>query len=143
MRVFLDASVIFAAALSQTGASRELFRLAAEGEVQLVASQFVLEEAERNLASKAAPETVAAFRLLVDIVEVEITPDPSRDEITAAATFTALKDAPVVAAAIKARPDYLVTFDRKHLIDPPQIAERSGLRIVVPKVVLHALRMPQ
>lgn len=41
MDVFLDASVLFSAAYSKTGASRELIRLGIQGEVKLVISYLV------------------------------------------------------------------------------------------------------
>jgi len=52
IRAFVDASVLFAAAYSETGASREIIRQAIRGKIQLVASQLVLEEARRNLQAK-------------------------------------------------------------------------------------------
>lgn len=55
--------------------------------------------------------------------------------------YVAAKDAPIVAAAISARPDYLVTtYDRTHLLDPPEVAQRSGLTIVTPDVVVRAVQ---
>ena len=54
----------------------------------------------------------------------------------------ALKDAPIVAAAIAAQVDYLVTYDRKHLLDPAEVTEKSGLRIVTPHVVVNLLDTP-
>jgi hypothetical protein len=50
------------------------------------------------------------------------------------------KDAAIIAAAIKAHPDYLATLDRKHLLDPPEVAARSGLTILTPGDVLARIR---
>lgn len=50
------------------------------------------------------------------------------------------KDAPVVAAAVAANVDYLVTWDRKHLINPPEVAERSGLKVLTPGELMDSLR---
>jgi len=57
IRAFLDTSVLYAAAYSETGASREILRQAVRGAVGLVISQLVLEEARRNLQAKA-PEVL-------------------------------------------------------------------------------------
>lgn len=57
----------------------------------------------------------------------------------AAAQYTELKDAPVVAAAINSGVAYLVTFDRKHLIHPKEVAENSGLIILTPGGMLKRL----
>jgi predicted nucleic acid-binding protein len=66
-RAFIDASVLFAASLSPTGASREIIRQAVRGEVALVASRLVFEETEENLADKA-PEALSAFHQFLDTV---------------------------------------------------------------------------
>ncbi|MBP8973655.1 MAG: hypothetical protein KBH93_07240 [Anaerolineae bacterium] len=66
--------------------------------------------------------------------------EPTIAQVRAAAEYTVLKDAPVVAAAIAGRCRYLVTFDRRHLIDPPAVAARSGLLIVTPDVVVRAIQ---
>ena len=139
IRVFLDASVLFAAAYSPTGAARELFNLAHQEKTVLVVSEFVLEEAERNLTDKA-PDKLLAFKELLTTTETETTPDPTKEEVLAAVEHTPAKDAPVVAAAKAANVNFLATYDRKHLVDPPQVAEKSGLTIVTPDVVLMAIR---
>ena len=95
----------------------------------------ILEETERNLAGKA-PAALTAFRTLTTLLELEIVARPSRAEVGKAATYIHIKDAPVVAAAIRAKADYLVTWDRKHFIDNPRVAEQSGLTIVTPDELL-------
>ena len=41
-------------------------------------------------------------------------------------------DVSIVVAAMKAQVDYLVTFNRRHFIDDPGVAARSGLPIGTP-----------
>jgi predicted nucleic acid-binding protein len=142
VKVFLDASVIFSAIYSPTGASREILKRAFSGLPEIVVSRFVLEEVARNLAEKV-PEKVGTFHIFLALLDPEIVADPTKEEVLAAAEYTALKDAPVVAAAIKAETDYLVTLDRKHLIDPPEVAQKSGLDIVLPGVALEVIRGEQ
>jgi predicted nucleic acid-binding protein len=137
-RVFLDASVLFAAAYSTQGGARELLRRSLSSEVDLVTSQFAIEEAETTLLRKA-PEQVVYFKALLETLEIEITPEPTKEELLAAASYTAMKDAPIIAAAIAAQADYLVTFDRKHLLNPPEVAKKSGLVIATPGEVLENL----
>ena len=52
-RVCLDTSVLFAATLSPTGASREIVRLALDGRLVLVVSSYVLKELRGALTRKA------------------------------------------------------------------------------------------
>jgi predicted nucleic acid-binding protein len=131
IRVFLNASVLFSASYSKTGSSRDLLREAIRGNLKIVVSQHVLEEAERNLAQKA-PEALPAFRELLTLVAAEVAEKPTLEELKRAAAYINLKDAPVVAAAAKAKVGYLVTWDRKHFIDDPKVAEKSGLMILTP-----------
>lgn len=138
-KVFVDTSVLFAATYSATGYARDLIRLGLQGKVILVISDDVLEEVKRNLADKA-PGKLGVFTSQIEGAIFEVVGDPTRDEVLAAATYTVLKDAPIVAAAIKAQVDYLVTYDHKHLLDRPEVAEKSGLRIVTPDVVVTAIQ---
>ena len=140
IRAFLDTSVLYAAAYSETGASREILRQAIRGAVGLVISQLVLEEARRNLQAKA-PEVLTDLDRLCEAVDFEIVRPTVRD-IKAAAQYIVPKDAPIVAAAKRAQVDFLVSLDRRHLVGQPDITQRSGLRIVLPDELLEEIRKP-
>ena len=58
---------------------------------------------------------------------------PTKREVIAAARSVVLKDAPIVAAARKARVDYLVTLDKKHLLGRPDLAKYVRAPIVTPQ----------
>ena len=137
-KVFIDTSVLFAASFSSTGASREIIRLAIRGEISLVVSQLVLEEIERNLTRKA-PEVLPTFWQLLDVIPLELSA-PSKDEVEQAAQYTELKDAAIVAAAKTAEVDYLVSLDRRHLVGVAEVAQGSGLSIVLPEELLKNIR---
>ena len=100
----------------------------------------VTTEVERNLSNKY-PELLAFFYQLMKIARFEEIEKPTREEVLQTATYTALKDAPIVAAAIKAHCTHLNTYDRKHLIDPPEVARRSSLKIVTPAEVIEELSL--
>jgi len=114
-------------------------REAIRGNLKIVVSRYVLEEAERNLAQKA-PDALPAFRELLTLVAAVVTEKPALEELKRAATYIDLKDAPIVAAAAKAKVDYLVTWDRKHFIDDPKVAERSGLAIITPDKLMAIVK---
>lgn len=137
-RIFIDSSVLYAATVSSKGYAHDLIRLAIAGQAQLVTTSYVLAEVTRNLADKQPRglHTLDEFSKAVGWLVVDV----SREEVLAAAEYTALKDAPVVAAALKARCDYLVTYDRKHLLGPPDVSRRSGLTIVTPDVAVAAIQ---
>ncbi len=136
--VFVDTNVFFSACYSQTGASFEIFRLALSGVIGLVTSEYVLEETRRNLAKKS-PQALASFLSFLELINFE-TANASREEVLEAAEYTELKDAPVVAAARQAAVDYLVTLDRRHLLNQPHVEQQSGLRIVLPETLLEIIR---
>lgn len=138
IRAFIDASVLFAAAYSSTSSARDLIHLGLDEKLTLVLSPHVTEEVRRNLISKY-PERLSGFELILENAGFEEIAKPSREEVLAAAAYTALKDAPIVAAAINARCTHLVTYDRKHLLDRPEVASQSGLKVVTPADVLAEL----
>lgn len=138
IRAFLDASVLFAAAYSNTGAAHEIVQLGIRGHVDLWVSAYVLEEARRNLTRKA-PEALPAFENLLQAADFSEA-SPTLTHVRAAADYTELKDAPVVAAALRARAKYLTTHDTKHLVGNATVATTSGLLIVSPRDLLKAIR---
>lgn len=124
---------------SASGMARDLIRLGLQGQVQLIVSPDVLEETIRNLTRKA-PEKVEAYQSLLELLQLEITADPAVELVKSVETYVVAKDAPIVAAAIQAAPDYLVTYDRKHLIEPPEVSQQSSLTIVTPAEVVRVIK---
>lgn len=135
--VFFDTSVVFAAAYSSRGAARDLVRLAIEGKLTAIVSEDVLQEGERNVCKKI-PEMLPVYREFMEAFAPRIVPAPAAEDIARVAQYTAAKDAPILAAAIAVRPDYFATYDRKHLL-VPEVAQRSGLTIVTPDIVVRAI----
>lgn len=137
-RVFVDTSVFFSACYSQTGASYEIFRFALRGSARLITSDYIIQETQRNLLRKS-PDDLPKFKDFLEIVDFEYA-YPSVEEVLKSATFTELKDAPVVAAAIHAGVDFLVSLDRRHLVGQLLVSEKSGIQIILPEELLRILR---
>ena len=111
-RVFLDANVIFSAALSPDGNARALFKLAALRGTLLVTSRFAVEEAFRNIAIKTPQHIDEGESLLTDVAEVA---EPSAAWLDVARQHgVPPKDAPILGAAMAHAADLLVTGDRSH-----------------------------
>ena len=110
MRIFLDANVLFSAAKSD-GAVRQLLSLLRAAGHECWIGDYVLVEAQRNLAAQA-PQSLATLELLV----AKMPSDPTGVVSVAAEDLQWLpeKDRPVLAAAIRRRCEALVTGDRKH-----------------------------
>lgn len=135
-KVFIDSSVFMATAISASGSARQLLLLGTQGGVSLCVSPLVLQETGRNLARKA-PEALAAFRLLQDSLGLERV-EPSKAQVLRAARVVDIKDAPIVAGAVRARADYLATYDRRHLLARGQeISNAFGFKVVTPDEVLR------
>jgi uncharacterized protein len=112
MRLFLDANGLFSAAHNPDGRAAALVALARAGRCTLVTSPHALTEAGRNLQLKY-PDRLAALSSLEETITVGLEATP---ENAAWARDTGLPpdDAPILAAAVQARADLLVTGDRTH-----------------------------
>lgn len=130
-RVFLDSSVLISGMASPSGASRAILTLADAELITLVVSEQVLTESERDLREKL-PWALAYYQRVISMAVLEIEPDPSLEEIETARRIIHPKDAPILAAAMAAQVDYLVTLDREHFLDDPEVARQAGLRIGLP-----------
>lgn len=108
VRVFLDANVLFSAALG--GQSFDLvWELAERGKIELVTSRHCRLEAERNLSRKR-PERLERFLTL--LAGVREASDIKEHE--SASSLLPVKDAPVYAAAVALGAHVLLTGDRRH-----------------------------
>ncbi len=136
-RIFLDSSVLYAAAFSATGPARRLILKGLEGSIALALSDLVLEETKRNL-TKNAPVALPSFTLLADLFSPVIT-NPTKADVLQAPRIVHLKDAPIVAAAAKGKADYLATHDVKHLLKQAQAIEEAYLITVLPPAELLSI----
>lgn len=140
IKIFLDASVLISASISATGASRELFNLANNNLIELTTNEDAAIEARRNLANKV-PEGVVVLQLLLSTPIISVADSPTLENLGNALAYTVRKDAPIVAGAIETESTYLATFDRKHLINPPEVSQNSGLIIATSGDILKAIRI--
>ena len=139
-RLFFDSSALVAGVASETGAARALLILAEAEQIDIVVSEQVVAESERTLARKL-PRALPAFRPLLLATRLSIVRDPEPDAVDAHGSLIAHRaDLPVLVAAMTAGVDYLVTFNRRHFLDDPGVAVRSGLRIGSPADALAWIR---
>ncbi|MCX6026471.1 MAG: PIN domain-containing protein [Chloroflexi bacterium] len=137
MRLFIDSSVPFSAAYSAQGYARDLIMRALTGDVILVVSDLVLEETRRNIA-QSSPENLPLLEFVLASIPFEVV-RARKSQVLAASKYTELKDAPIAAAARHAGVDLLVTLDRKHLLNKPDLAKHVGADIVTPKEAVDRL----
>lgn len=138
IRVFVDSSVFFSAAYSSRGHARDIIMMALSGEIDMVISQIVIEETRRNLVANS-PESLPFMEFVLASTPHTIV-RPTRADVLNAAEFTALKDAPIAAAAKGAKADLLVTLDKKHLLGRPELVEFVGAPIVTPREAVKRIK---
>lgn len=136
-RIFADANVLIVGAGSPSGASRAVLTLAEIGLFRLVVSRQVLDESERNLRRKL-PQALPVFARMMAVVELEILPDPPVPAVWTWAAVIDPDDAPILAAAVAAQVDRLLTLNTRHFT--PQVAQASGLVIQTPGDFIQDLR---
>ena len=135
--IFADSSVIIAGVGSASGASRAVLILADLGFFKLVISPLVLEESRRNIAKKL-PTFMPVFTDLIATIQPQVVVNPSVEECQRWITIIEAKDAPIIAAAISAKVNRLLTLNTKDFT--PEVAARTGLIIQTPGEFIQDIR---
>ena len=130
--LFFDSSALFSGIVSASGASRALLLLAELGLVSISVSEQVLAETERAVARKM-PRALPDLREAIRATNLRIVRDPAAANAAAHAELISHPaGVPILVAAMEVKTDYLVTLNRRHFLDDPGVAVRSGLRIGTP-----------
>jgi len=135
VRLFLDSSVLLAAAGSTSGASRLLIIAARREQWTLLTSAYCVREAEHNLpklSSKAGADWSRRIKPRLSIVGTHLVLD--RPLI-----YRAVKDRPVVITALSLKSEVLLTLDRDDFHDLLG-SSVYGLPIRTPGEFLKGLR---
>ncbi len=129
--VFLDANVLISAAWKEGSEIAQIWRM--EG-LRLVTSNYVMGEAQRNLHQVSQIERLRGLMRFVQILSFEKLP-----EIPQAIALPE-KDCPVLAGAIQARADHLLSGDKRHF-GPLYGKTILGVRITATTELLDVLRL--
>jgi len=124
--LFFDSSCLVAAAGSPTGGSSVLLAICARGFLKGAVSHGVLAEAEGNILTNLALPARIRYHQEILSMPLIVAPVPSAFERETAAAITGAKDAHVLAAALNAGAQFLITLD-KGLIS--RIAQEEELSI--------------
>jgi predicted nucleic acid-binding protein len=134
MRFFLDSNVIFSAARSPDGRGRALFLLANRGMCDLVSSPHGIAEARRNIELNF-PDHAGELEELVE--QIDVVAEAAQEEVAwALVQSLPAGTAPILAAAVGAKVDFLVTGDRTlfgHLCGKTL----RGVKVVLPEDALE------
>jgi predicted nucleic acid-binding protein len=113
IRAFLDANVLFRAARSRKNASWGAFDLAlSRDDFAVMTNEYVLGEAKKHLREKF-PESLAEYHSLTPILETHKEPQDAIAEHLKR-VISDEDDLPVLAGAVYAGADCLMTLDEHH-----------------------------
>jgi predicted nucleic acid-binding protein len=129
--LFLDANVLISAAWKENCEVAQIWQM--EG-IRLITSNYVMGEVQRNLHQVSQIERLRGLMRLVQIV--------SSDKPLDIPELIALpeKDRPVLAGAIQAQADHLVSGDKRHF-GPLYGTTIRGVRITAPSELHAVLRL--
>ncbi len=133
MKLFLDANVVFSAAHREQGRAQELIALAAAKRHTVMTSHHALEEARRNLEGKSRGFEKRLARLLERVMLVGEAPSTLVE--WARGEGLPPQDASVLAAAVHAGADLLVTGDARDF-GPFYDRVLRGVTVTTPKRAL-------
>jgi uncharacterized protein len=135
-KLYLDANILFSLGYFSEGAIPELVDEAIAKHYQLVTSAYAVDEARGNIARRY-PERLA--RLESYLKMLSLVPEPTEEPLKEAVGYgLPSKDAPILAAAIGASCDYLVTGDKRHFGHLYGRVVR-GVRVLAPRDMLELL----
>lgn len=133
LRIYLDANILISATYSELSRFGGFWQMK---NISPVTSAYAIGEVRRNLL----PFQISRFEEL--LAKTEIAADPKRCVLPPEITLVE-KDRPIVAAAIHARVDFLITGDKRHF---GHLYHRTiaGVRIISPAEFLdaHSYRLP-
>lgn len=137
--VFLDASVLVAAARSPSGGSALSLEVCGSRRFKAALTTRVLLEARVNIAEKFGDAELLRFYQQLAALNPELAQPPSGERVRECVPLTSEKDAHVLAAALECGADYLLTLDRRHLITSAVQAAGLSLRVMTPGDFLKEL----
>lgn len=130
LRVFVDTSALLAGLNSPNGAAGAILAACLSYRLIPVISRQVIEEAERNIAVKF-PALRYDWETFL-LIPPELAPNPSLREIRKAYQILPTSDAPILASALKADPDALVTWNTRDFLRK-EVMLRAPFPILIPQ----------
>lgn len=129
-KLFVDSSALISGLNSPTGGAGIILSGYLNGDFFVYISEQVIEEVQRNIQLKflLLRERFLNFLLSRPIIIKQ----PPLKEIRSAYKLILTEDAPILAAAIRAKPDFLITWDKKHFLKKEVVSNTSFI-ICTPK----------
>lgn len=143
-KLFLDSNILIGGICGAWDISRAILMLCGRGVHQAVIAAAVIEEVERGLLQKSyeyesrqrqykknEAEILEAYATMMKFMRPVIVPHAPLEVVKkAAGIIHHLNDAPVLAAAMTAHPDWIISKNDEHF--SPKVAQEVGIRIATP-----------
>jgi putative PIN family toxin of toxin-antitoxin system len=113
MRITLDTNVLISSLIAAGGSADQVVQFVRDGDVEMVLSQFILDELARvltekfELPPKSVQTAVQRFQRFATIVEPVLTIDIIKEKEN---------DNRILECAVAGKVDYLVTGDKRHIL---------------------------
>jgi predicted nucleic acid-binding protein len=114
--LFFDASCLIAASGSPSGGSSYLLSLCTAGLLRGAVSPLALLEAFRNIQSKMGQSAARAFEALLTGTPLIIGELPGEPDLIVFSQIVDRKDAHVLSACVQIGVDFLITLDKKLIV---------------------------
>ena len=137
LRVFVDTSALLAGLNSPYGAAGTVLASCFNHDIIAIISPQVIEEAERNMPVKFSHLATAWASFL--LIPPEIARAPSLAAVRRAYEILPTSDAPILASAITAKPDVLITWNTRDFLRREVIASVSFPILVPGQFLEHFL----
>ena len=131
--VFIDTSVLFSACLSKIGASALILGFCRKNKIKGYISRYVLSEVKRNALQKLNQLGKQRLNFYVLQSNLNIVDNPTLEEIKICQEVLNSKDAPILAAAVKNKVNYLITFNTRDFLLPKVKDFVKPLTILTPR----------
>lgn len=143
-RLFLDSNILIGGITGAWDISRAVLMLCGRGIHQAVIAQAVVEEVERGLLKKTyehessqrrykkdAARLIDDYGALMKFMKPQIVPHAPIEIVKiAAGIIHHLNDAPVLAAALTTKPDWILSNNSDHF--SPAVSRKIAIRIATP-----------
>lgn len=139
MRIFLDANVYFSAARSQQGGSNAVCKLIKSKRLELYTTRYILHEAERNIRQKESVSIRIRFYELIATLSPKVVAIDKHSAESRYAKIIDRKDTHVLEGARVAKADFLVSLDKRHVLNEKVKSSKLPFEIVTPGELLRKL----
>lgn len=134
LRVFVNTSALLAGLNSPYGAAGTILAVCFTHHFIPVIAPQIIEEAERNIPIKF-PHLATSWAAFL-LIPPEVTRRPSLSEVRRAYQLLPTSDAPILASAVTAKPDALITWNTRDFLRKEVIASVS-FPILIPQQFLE------